>query len=189
MVRAMTLRRRNRLAAMRSVQTTAVTLFESGGFEATTVEDIARVCGVSASTIYRYFCTKEGLVLWDERDEMVDSELATRLASQPPHEAFRDAVAVAFGGREDSDLLLRRFRLVYAEPAIWAAAAHQDRINRSELADAFAAVEGRSQAELQDTLAAAVCLTAADVAFEEWQRDPSVRDLADVIVDAVDRLC
>ncbi len=189
MVEVIPLRRRNQLAARRSIQATAVQMFESGGFEVTTVADVASESGVSPSTVYRYFGTKEALVLWDERDEVVDSELATRLATQPPVEAFRDAMAVAFGEREDGALFLRRLRLIYAEPAIWAAAAHQDRANRSELAAAFAAVAGRSQTTLQDTLTAGVCLTALDVAFEEWQRDPGAAELADVITDAADRLC
>jgi len=182
------LRRRNQLAAMRMVQATAVTMFEATGFEATTMKDVAGESGVSASTIYRYFGTKEALVLWDERDDVVESELATRLAEQSPVDAFCGAMAVAYGAREDMDLFLRRLRLVYGEPAIWAAAARQDRVNRSELALAFASVSGRSHAAMLDTLTAAVCLTALDVAFEEWQRDPSAAGLTDLIVDSADRL-
>ena len=152
------------------------------------MDDVARESGVSASTVYRYFGTKEALVLWDDRDEVVESELAARLATQPPVEAFRDAMAVAFGQRDDGALFLRRLRLVYAEPAIWGAAAHEDRVDRSELAAAFAMAQGRSQPTLQDTLAAGVCLTALDVAFEQWQRDPAAADLADVIADATNSL-
>ena len=77
MTETVSLRRRNRLAAMRSVQAIAVAMFESGGFEATAVEGVADASGVSTSTIYRYFGTKEMLVLWDERSEVVETELAT----------------------------------------------------------------------------------------------------------------
>ena len=182
------LRRRNRLAAMRAVQAAAVGMFESDGFDTTTVDDVAARSGVSASTIYRHFGTKEALVLWDERAQVVESELATRLATQAPVEAFRDAMVVAFGARNDTDLFVRRLRLIYSEPAIWGAAAQRDRVDRRELADAFAAVDGRSQVGVQDTLTAAVCLAALDVAFEQWQQDPSEGDLAGVIVDAVDRV-
>ena len=119
MTETVSLRRRNRLAAMRSVQAIAVAMFESGGFEATAVEGVADASGVSTSTIYRYFGTKEMLVLWDERSEVVETELATRLATQSPVEAFRDAMVVAFGARQDRDLFLRRLQLVYREQAIW----------------------------------------------------------------------
>ena len=188
MAEILPLRRRNRLAAMRAVQAAAVGMFESDGFDTTTVDDVAARSGVSASTIYRHFGTKEALVLWDERDQVVESELATRLATQAPVEAFRDAMVVAFGARNDTDLFVRRLRLIYSEPAIWGAAAQRDRVDRRELADAFAAVDGRSQVGVQDTLTAAVCLAALAVAFEQWQQDPSEGDLAGVIVDAVDRV-
>ncbi len=185
MTETVSLRRRNRLAAMRSVQAIAVAMFESGGFEATAVEGVADASGVSTSTIYRYFGTKEMLVLWDERSEVVETELATRLATQSPVEAFRDAMVVAFGARQDRDLFLRRLQLVYREQAIWGAAAQRDRVDRSDLAAGIAAIDGRSAATWHDTLTAAVCLTALDVAFEQWQGDPSGADLADVIRDAV----
>ena len=187
MAETVPLRRRNRLAAMRSVQATAVAMFELAGFETTTVEHVAGESGVSASTIYRYFGTKEALVLWDERDDVVEAELTDRLAIQRPVEAFRDAMVVAFGERNDSDLFLRRLRLVYAEPAIWAAAAQRDRVDRRELAAGFAAADGRSSAEFADTLSAAVCLAALDVAFERWQQNPSRADLAELITEAIDR--
>jgi AcrR family transcriptional regulator len=61
----MTLRQRNRLAAVRAVQATAVALFDERGYHAVTVEDIAREAGVSQSTFYRYFGTKEGIFTVD----------------------------------------------------------------------------------------------------------------------------
>ena len=188
MAEVMPLRRRNQLAAMRAVQTTAVRLFEAQGFAATTVDEVADESGVSGSTIYRYFGTKEALVLWEERDEVVESELATRLAAQPPVEAFRDAMAVAFGEREDNELFLRRLRLIYAEPEIWSAAALQDRTDRRALALAFAMAGGRQEPTSQDTLAAALCLTALDVAFEQWQQAPTAVGLGEMIRDTLDRL-
>ena len=59
----MGLRERNRLAAMRMVQETAVELFERVGYESTTIETVASASGVSAATIYRHFGNKETIVL------------------------------------------------------------------------------------------------------------------------------
>ena len=160
-------------------------MFESAGFDATTVDAIAVESGVSASTIYRHFGTKEKLVLWDERDPVVDAELGKRLGRQPPLQAFKDAVTVAFVERHDSGLFLRRLRLIFAEPTIWAAAAQQDQSDRAELASAFAATDRRRKVSLADEVAAAVCLTALDVALDRWQGGKNKAHLGDLIDQAL----
>ncbi len=181
----LSLRQRNRLQAMRLAQSTAVDLFETNGFEATTVEAIAEPCGVSPSTIYRHFGTKERLVLWDERDRVIDDELERRLGVQAPIDAFRDATIAALADREDHDLFLRRLQLIYAEPAIWAAAAQQDRLDRSELAAGIAATAGRKTPTLADDTIAAVCLAGLDVALDHWQRSKGASSLARLITDTL----
>ncbi len=185
MVGTISLRQRNRVAAMRLVQGTAVSMFEADGYDATPVEAIADTSGVSASTIYRHFGTKENLVLWDERDPVVDAELAKRLGRQPVVEAFRDSVSVALADREDIDLFLRRLKLIYAESEIWGAAAQQDQIDRAELAKAFALTDLRRKVRVSDEVTAAICLAALDVALNRWQKSNGKPSLRRVIEEAV----
>lgn len=170
---------------MRLVQASAVALFESDGYDSTTVEAIAEDSGVSASTIYRHFGTKERLVLWDERDQVVDAELLKRLSRQPPVEAFRDAVIVALAERDDIETFLRRLKLIYAEPAIWGAAAQEDQTDRFELAKAFALTDLRRKVTIADEVTAAVCLAALDVALDRWQQSDATTSLSDLINEAV----
>ena len=54
---------------MHHVQEIAVGLFVEHGFDAVSIEQIAEAAEVSPSTIYRYFGTKEGLVIRDEYDD------------------------------------------------------------------------------------------------------------------------
>ncbi|MDG2233265.1 MAG: helix-turn-helix domain containing protein, partial [Ilumatobacter sp.] len=61
------LRERNRQAAMGDVQRVAMRMMQASGFANVTVEEIAAMSGVSPSTVYRYFGTKEALVLWGDR--------------------------------------------------------------------------------------------------------------------------
>ena len=187
MVGTISLRQRNRVAAMRLVQETAVSMFEADGYDATPVEAIAEISGVSASTIYRHFGTKEDLVLWDERDPVVDAELAKRLGRQPVVEAFRDSVSGALADREDIDLFLRRLKLIYAESEIWGAAAQQDQIDRAELAKAFALTDLRRKVRVSDEVTAAICMAALDVALNRWQKangKPSLRVAIDQAITA-----
>jgi len=181
MTNKMPLRKRNRLHAMQLVQATAVTMFESKEFEPTTIEAIAEACGISPSTIYRHFDTKENVVLWDERDSIIDEELVHRFGRQTPIDAFRDAAIVALGKRDDHDLFLRRLKLIYAEPAIWAAAAQQDRTDRKQLAAAITSEAGRRKTTLNDESVAAVCLLALDMALDHWQQRDGATSLADLI--------
>lgn len=169
---------------MRLVQDTAVEMFERDGFESTTIEAIAAASGVSTATIYRHFGNKETIVLWDERDTVINNELRERLGRQSPLDAFRDAAIVAYEGRDDSGRFLRRLRLVYANPSILGVAAQNDARDRSELAAGLAAADGRRQPTIEDDVTAAIALAALDVAFTRWQRVDAGEGLGDTITAA-----
>ncbi|MGO1592440.1 MAG: TetR family transcriptional regulator [Ancrocorticia sp.] len=69
------LRERKKFKTMRHVQAIAMELFLNDGFDNVTVEQVAEASGVSPRTVYRYFSTKEGLVLRDEYDDQVVAAL------------------------------------------------------------------------------------------------------------------
>ncbi|MDF1603780.1 helix-turn-helix domain-containing protein [Nocardioides sp. YIM 152315] len=69
------MRERWRTDAMRSIRRTALDLFDQRGFAAVRIDDVAAAAGVSASSIYRYFGTKEGLLVADEFDSMSEAEV------------------------------------------------------------------------------------------------------------------
>ena len=175
---------------MRLAQHTAVELFEADGFDDTPVDAVAARAGVSPSTIYRLFGTKEALITWDEQDRVIDAELARRLGRQPPVDAFKEAVRVGLAERPDPELFVRRLRLMYQEDVIGAAAVEQDLRDRSGLAAAFAQGSRRKKPTLADDVLAGVCLAALDAALDHWQRAPeatSLTDLLDQAFAALDR--
>lgn len=55
----LSLRARRQLETRHLIQEVAMELFETKGFKATTVEEIAREAGIAARTFFRYFATKE----------------------------------------------------------------------------------------------------------------------------------
>src|SRR5664279_5481895 len=69
------LRARWRINAMRTIQESALDLFDARGFDAVTIEEIAAAAEVSPSSVYRYFGTKEGLLVADEFDSMSQETL------------------------------------------------------------------------------------------------------------------
>ena len=177
----MTLRQRNRLAGMRHIQDVALDLMEARGFDGVTLQDVAVAAGVSPSTVYRYFDTKEHVILWDEHDVPIGVELVARLRSRPPAIAFRDAFIAALDERADTGALLRRVRFIYATPQVHAAALAQDLRDRTDLARAFMDVMGPTSGALVADVVAGCCMAALDAAIDHWQRAAGATDLRPLI--------
>jgi AcrR family transcriptional regulator len=88
----MGLRERKRLNAMRAIQEHALDLFDERGFAAVTIEEIAAAAEVSPSSVYRYFGTKEGVLVADEFDSMSEEALTTYLDVTDPVGSLLQAV-------------------------------------------------------------------------------------------------
>jgi AcrR family transcriptional regulator len=76
------------------VSEVAFRLFAEQGFDKTTVEQIAAEAGLSRTTFFRYFGTKEEVVLGKMAE--FGHEIATALADRPAHERPWDALRRAF---------------------------------------------------------------------------------------------
>jgi AcrR family transcriptional regulator len=76
-------------------------LFRRQGYEATTVADIARAAGVSRRTFFRYYASKEDVVVEtsDALAEEVLGALARRPAKEAPLLAIRRAIVPALEAR------------------------------------------------------------------------------------------
>ncbi len=75
------LRERRRQETRLEISRAALELFELQGFAATTVEEIARAAGVSSSTFFRCFATKEESVWGPDRE--LETEIVEWLESIP----------------------------------------------------------------------------------------------------------
>jgi AcrR family transcriptional regulator len=88
------LRELTRRAVRTQIAETAMELFVAQGFEATTVDQIAAAAGISARSVFRYFPTKEDMVvglLADIGDKLA-SALEARPLDEPPWVALRHAM-------------------------------------------------------------------------------------------------
>ncbi len=75
-----------------AIQRHALRLFDAQGYEATTIDQIVEAAEVSQSTFFRYFPTKEDVVLYDTFDPV----LIDALRRQPPELDIVSAVRAAF---------------------------------------------------------------------------------------------
>ncbi|WP_308290561.1 TetR/AcrR family transcriptional regulator [Streptomyces marispadix] len=118
------LRERKKIKTRQAIRKAAYRLFDEQGYSATSVERIAEEAEVSPSTVFRYFPTKEDIVLSDEYDPLLHDALLARPADEPPVTALRramlDVLAQAMAqepGREPAEAH-QRMRLVQEVPAL-----------------------------------------------------------------------
>jgi AcrR family transcriptional regulator len=117
------LRERKKARTKAAIQRHAVRLFREQGYDATTVEQIAEAAEVAPSTVFRYFPTKEDLVLTDDYDPIVWAAFR----AQPPGlslvQAWRGALRAAISQMSSEDFTVQRERdlLILAVPELWAA--------------------------------------------------------------------
>ena len=115
-------RNRLRRAMFADVSRTAFTLFLEKGFEETTAEDISEAAGISRSTFFRYFATKEDVVV-GSLVRFGDLMLAT-LRALPDDDDIWAALRVALGpmiaAQEQQEPIsgLQVARLIHRNPSL-----------------------------------------------------------------------
>jgi AcrR family transcriptional regulator len=118
------LRERKKAKTRASIREHALRLFREQGYAATRVEQIAEAAEVSPATFYRYFPTKEDVVLQDDLDVLTLDALDAQPPGLSPVAAVRAAVADARAGFTEEER--KRFRqtteLTMAVPEIRARA-------------------------------------------------------------------
>jgi len=98
------LRERKKARTRAAIREHALRLFRENGYQRTTVEQIAAAAEVSPSTFFRYFPTKEDVVLQDDMDIRMIEALERQPADLSPLSAVRAAVRDAFASYTEADL-------------------------------------------------------------------------------------
>jgi AcrR family transcriptional regulator len=154
------LRERKKARTRAAIREHALRLFREKGYDDTTVEQIAEAAEVSPSTFFRYFPTKEDVVLQDDLDLLWLEAIQEQPPDMSPIAAMRAGVHTAFARMSDSDWAQLR--------------------ETTELAMAVPAVRARMLAELARTTQ-----LLAEAVAERSGRDPgdfAVRALAGAVV-------
>ncbi|MCY1138488.1 TetR family transcriptional regulator [Actinoplanes sp. Pm04-4] len=92
------LRERKKAKTRAAIRDAAMRLFTEQGYAATTVEQIAEAAEVSPSTYFRYFPTKEDVVLTDDYDPLIVEAIRNQPASTPVVEAVLQGMRDVFDG-------------------------------------------------------------------------------------------
>jgi AcrR family transcriptional regulator len=114
------LRERKKQKTRWAIQEHALRLIAEQGYEATTVDQIAAAAEISPSTFFRYFPTKEDLIIEDEYDALMLHGLSTLDSSVPPMDAVRQIICTALAAmtEHERDKILERSKLILSVPAL-----------------------------------------------------------------------
>ncbi|MEU1312122.1 TetR family transcriptional regulator [Streptomyces cinnamoneus] len=164
------LRERKKIQTRRAIRSAAYRLFAAHGYDATSVDRIAEAADVSPSTVFRYFPTKEDIVLTDEYDPAMEAAIRARPADEPVPEAIRQGLRDAMRHilRTDDAELRQRARLVHDVPALRGRSAEGMAQSTRSLSTVLAERTGRSPDDLELRVAVAAVLAAMLEAMMVW---------------------
>jgi len=175
----MGLRERRRRSAMRTIQERALDLFDANGFAAVTIEEIAAAAEVSPSSVYRYFGTKEGILVADEFDAMSQEAVADLLDADDPVGSLARIVRTY---EEASTSPQRRVRYFFQEPSVRSAVcAALDRAGQ-RIAPLLATA---GMTPLQTRVATNAVVFGYFAALEQWHLDGGTAPIAKYVEDGL----
>jgi len=160
------LRERKKAKTRAAIRDHALRLIREQGYDATTVEQIAEAAEVSPSTFFRYFPTKEDVVLQDDLDLLWIDAYRAQPAGLAPLTAMRVALREAFANMSGDDMAtLRQTMDLAAIPAVRARMLDEFARTNQMLATAIAERSGRTPDDFAVQTAAGAVL---GVAMAAW---------------------
>lgn len=178
----MSLRDNKKARTREALRAAAFTLFRARGFERTTVDQIAAEAGVSRTTFFRYFATKEAVVF--ERGREVGETFRRWISERPRHEnpfeAFEGALlALAREALANPQLMkesLESQELYERNPALRKRQAEHREEQIALIAQALADRDGRP-VDFEHRLAANLGVVVSDAVREEWHEGGASADV------------
>ncbi|GAA0467129.1 TetR family transcriptional regulator [Streptomyces stramineus] len=163
----------------------ALQLLALKGFDAVTVDEIVTAAGVSKRTFFRYFASKEDVVVQFLADMGADmcAELAARPVEERPSAALLHVVSVPIAAcGVHSDRALPVVQLILRTPALRARFLERQAQWRDDLSAGLARRLGLDPgSDLYPQLAAGMALTAFDAVLQRWSDSEGAEDSAELI--------
>jgi AcrR family transcriptional regulator len=163
----------------------AAGLFAEHGYDAVTIDDIAAAADVSHRTFYRYFSSKEDLVLGDlnERIASFIDALASRPSDEPVLESIRTVVhGLAADFEQTYETNKARSALIAATPALKLREGERQAFVEEAITPLIAERIGvDADADIRPRLIAACAVTAMRVATNIWLASGSAGSLTPTV--------
>ncbi|MFV2196374.1 TetR family transcriptional regulator [Nocardiopsis sp. LOL_012] len=168
-----------------AIQAAALDLFARHGYDRVTVERIAAAAGVSHTTFFRYFPTKEDVVLGDDYDPLIAHHVCARTEADPV-QRVRLGLAEAFTLLDTAALETARERtlLMLSAPAL-RARMWENQAGTQRLLEEVLREPGPGPAPLATRAVAAACAAALTAAVTTWAETGPVHALPDMVDEAL----
>ncbi|MFC7589644.1 TetR family transcriptional regulator [Nonomuraea antimicrobica] len=181
----MSLAQRKRQLVSDELTEAALNLLALKGFDAVTVDEIVTAAGVSKRTFFRYFASKEDVVVQflTEMGAGMRAELAGRPAEELLSVALRHTIWISIDAcAGHADRALRVVQLILGTPALLARFLERQAQWRDELAAEVARRLGLDPAtDLYPQLAAGMALVAFNAVLRRWSDSGGAEDPAALI--------
>ena len=153
-----------------AIQHEALRMIAERGYDSTTCEQIAAAADVSPATLFRYFPTKEDIVLQDGYDPVIEAAVLARPVHEPALVALRRGFADAFAEvyRGDVEPIRQRTALILSVPALRSRSREQGASLVAHLSKALVGRRGAGSGDWGAQVTAACCAAAVSVAVERW---------------------
>ena len=178
------LRERKKIKTRHVIRREAFRLFDANGYAATTIEQIADAADVSPSTFFRYFPSKESLLLADDLDPLVLAAFKAQPPDLSPSQAIRRAYETTMAGLSPDQLEFEstRQRLIFSIPELKAAMYDEYYRTVSVMAEALGDRIGRPAGDFEVRVFVGAMVGAMMAAYD------SAPKTADTIYRALDFL-
>ncbi|MEV2250872.1 TetR family transcriptional regulator [Streptomyces sp. NPDC050147] len=183
------LRERKKLKTKGTIRRQALRLFREQGFDATTVEQIAEAAEVSVSTVFRYFPTKEDLVVSDDYDPLFIEAFHTQPPGMSPLTALRTAIRTTLEGASRAELDENKTRefLMLTVPELWAASLRNITGSMTMLCEQVAKRVGREPTDPAVRSFTGAVMGTVLVVWLDWANNPDM-DVLSALDDALAHL-
>jgi AcrR family transcriptional regulator len=186
------LRERRKKLTATELEGAAFRLFGERGFDSVTVDDIAAEADVSRRTFFRYFASKEDVLLADHIVQLdrMRAAMTARPADEPVLTALRNAVmSLTSDFEERKEKIILRGRIMRDTPSLQARSLVHQKAWEDALQEMVAGRLGVDPAtDLRPGVVAATALAAMRVAFTNWLAGGAKGDVIALTAEALDLL-
>ncbi|MEI2638074.1 MAG: TetR family transcriptional regulator [Microthrixaceae bacterium] len=184
------LRDRKKVRTRRVIEDVALRLFAEQGFDATTIDQIVSEAEVSPRTFFRYFATKEDVVLADYSEQLDDilEDLSSRPFQETPWESMRAVFRTMASDPGRRSKMLPRAQMMANAPSVFARSLQLQAGWEIQLATALRARSGDKTDEISPALMAAAALGIMRAAIRRWSEQANDIDLPEFVDECFDRL-
>jgi AcrR family transcriptional regulator len=189
--RAPSLRERTRIRTRGDIESSALELYESQGYENTTVEQITRAAGCSSATFFRHFGSKEDVLF--ANDQAAVDEIVKFVSERPDRALTLQALAepVARFAKvfltEATSEAQRLTRLVMTTRSLEARSMRMRLLWERAIARELATETGTPAPNVEQVLLAGLAVSCLSTALWLWQQPDSATDIYTATARAFER--